>query len=82
MVSGILLTLNLCFVCMIPMIGLQMMLQNVTVHIYPLGEEKAAVFSREGQPTDITIVDNDNVSVIVTGYSIDDIWAIQCISIL
>ena len=47
---------------------------NVTVHIYPLGEEKAAVFSREGQPTDITIVDNDNVSVIVTGYSIDDIW--------
>ena len=48
---------------------------NVTVHIYPLGEEKAAVFSREGQPTDITIVDNDNVSVIVTGYSIDDIWS-------
>lgn len=45
-----------------------------TVHIYPYGEDKATKFVRETQPSDIVIVDNDEVSVIVTGYGEDAIW--------
>jgi hypothetical protein len=44
-----------------------------TVHVYPFGEEKAAKFVRESQPTDIVIYNNENVSVIVTGYTDDPI---------
>lgn len=47
---------------------------NETVHIYPLGEENAAPFVREAQPTDTVLVDNDNISVIVTGYDPDGLW--------
>lgn len=45
-----------------------------TVHIYPYGEDKATVFVRESQPTDNVILDNEYVTVIVTGYENDDIW--------
>ncbi len=45
-----------------------------TIHIYPFGEDKATAFVRESQPTDTVLVDNDNVSVIVTGYNDDKIW--------
>lgn len=45
-----------------------------TVHIYPYGEEKAEKFVREPQPTDNVILDNDSVTVIVTGYEMDEIW--------
>lgn len=45
-----------------------------TVHIYPLGEDKATAFVREPQASDTVIVDNDNATVIVTGYIEDDIW--------
>ena len=45
-----------------------------TIHIYPYGEDKAEKFVREEQPSDNVIVDNDNVTVIVTGYEIDEIW--------
>lgn len=45
-----------------------------TVHVYPFGEEKATAFVRENLPTDTVIVDNDNVTVIVTGYAEDTIW--------
>ena len=37
-----------------------------TVHIYPLGEDKAKTFVREAQPTDTVLVDNDAVTVVVT----------------
>lgn len=47
---------------------------NATVHIYPLGEDKAAVYVREPQSTDTVIVDNDQISIIVTGYEEDSIW--------
>lgn len=45
-----------------------------TVHIYPYGEDKASTFVRESQETDNVIVDNDYVTVIVTGYEEDEIW--------
>ena len=45
-----------------------------TVHVYPLGEEKAEPFVRESQPTDTPVMDNNEAAVIVTGYSEDDIW--------
>ena len=38
------------------------------VHIYPKGEENAITFTRELQSSDIVLVDNENVSVIITGY--------------
>lgn len=47
---------------------------NETIHIYPLGEDKATVYVREPQPTDTVIVDNDQISVIVTGYEADGFW--------
>lgn len=45
-----------------------------TVHIYPYGEDKAIPFVRELQPEDNIIIDNDSVTVIVTGYENDAIW--------
>lgn len=45
-----------------------------TVHIYPYGEDKAVKFVRESQPSDNVIIDNEYVTVIVTGYEEDDIW--------
>ena len=45
-----------------------------TVHIYPYGEEKAVKFERESQSTDVIVLDNEYVTVIVTGYTNDDIW--------
>lgn len=45
-----------------------------TVHIYPYGEENAEVFVRQPQSGDNIIVDNEYVSVIVTGYEDDAIW--------
>ena len=44
------------------------------VHIYPQGEEHAQKFVREAQPTDQVLVDNAQVSVIVTGYDPDHLW--------
>lgn len=45
-----------------------------TVHVYPFGEEKAVEFVREPQASDNVVIDNDYVTVIVTGYDEDDIW--------
>lgn len=45
-----------------------------TIHIYPYGEDKAEMFVREAQDSDNIIIDNDYVSVIVTGYEKDGIW--------
>lgn len=47
---------------------------EASVHIYPYGEEKATVFSREPQSSDTILVDNEYATVIVTGYTNDDIW--------
>ncbi len=45
-----------------------------TVWIYPFGEENATNFIREKQPTDNIIVDNEYVTVTITGYDNDKIW--------
>ncbi|MDD4311859.1 MAG: hypothetical protein PHW41_05185 [Eubacteriales bacterium] len=45
-----------------------------TVHVYPIGEEKATVFKRESQPSDTVLFDDANVSVIIIGYTDDPIW--------
>lgn len=45
-----------------------------TVHIYPYGEDKATTFVRESEDTDNILLDNDSVTVIATGYEMDDIW--------
>lgn len=45
-----------------------------TIHIYPYGEDKAVKFEREAQTTDNVILDNEYVTVIVTGYEDDEIW--------
>lgn len=46
---------------------------EVSVHVYPYGEENAVTFVREAQPTDTVLVDNEYATVIVTGYANDDI---------
>lgn len=45
-----------------------------TVHVYPYGDEAATLFERQPQETDNIIIDNENVTVIVTGYENDSIW--------
>ena len=47
---------------------------NPTVHVYPYGEENATVYQRPAKDTDVVVVDNDQVSVIVTEYANDPIW--------
>lgn len=45
-----------------------------TVHIYPYGEDKATTFVRTSADTDTVLLDNENVTAIVTGYEEDEIW--------
>lgn len=45
-----------------------------TVNIYPYGEDKAVKYVREAQESDNVVIDNEYVTVIVTGYENDDIW--------
>ena len=45
-----------------------------TVHIYPYGDDKASTFTREPQPTDQVLVDNEYATAIVTGYTEDSNW--------
>ena len=44
------------------------------VHVYPYGEENAANFVRETASTDNVLVDNDDVTILLTGITEDDIW--------
>lgn len=45
-----------------------------TIHIYPYGKDKAVKFVRQAQASDNVIIDNENVTVVVTGYEDDEIW--------
>lgn len=45
-----------------------------TVHVYPYGEENATKFVRKTKATDNVILDNEYVTVIVTGYEDDTVW--------
>ncbi len=42
-----------------------------TVHVYPLGKDKAQKHVRNYRPTDSVIVDNEDITVIVTDYNKD-----------
>ncbi len=44
-----------------------------TVHIYPYGEDKAASYSRELKSTDTVLLDNDLVTVVLTGCGYTDL---------
>ncbi len=44
------------------------------IHVYPKGEENARAFVREAQSSDKVVVDNDKVTITVTGYREDEIW--------
>lgn len=45
-----------------------------TVHVYPYGSDMAESFVRVQEASDNVIVDNEYVTVIVTGYEEDEIW--------
>ncbi len=45
-----------------------------TVHIYPYGEKNAEAYVREAQESDVVLVDNDQIAVIVTAREDDPIW--------
>lgn len=47
---------------------------KATIHIYPYGEDKAVEYIRKEQPSDNVIIDNEYITVIVTGYEDDSIW--------
>ena len=45
-----------------------------TVHIYPYGEESAEKFTRDAVDTDTVLADDENVTIILTGYEKSDEW--------
>ena len=45
-----------------------------TIHIYPYGEDKVVKYVRTPQASDNIIVDNEYITVVVTGYEDDPIW--------
>ncbi|MBR4309047.1 MAG: hypothetical protein IKT58_05580 [Oscillospiraceae bacterium] len=47
---------------------------NESVHIYPYGEAKATKFVRQAQPGDKVLVDNNDVTVIATGFGMREYW--------
>lgn len=49
-------------------------LVNQYVHCYPQGEAAATAYERTAAATDQVLVDNDYVTVTVTGFGHDDIW--------
>ena len=50
-----------------------------TVHIYPYGKENAVAYERESLESDTVLMDNDSVTVILTGYEADDTWGEYCL---
>lgn len=45
-----------------------------TIHVYPYGPNAATVFTREAQPSDLVLVDNDEITVIATGFDPGSVW--------
>lgn len=43
-------------------------------HIYPMGEDAVQVYPREPQTGDIVLFDNEECTMIVTGYDPDSMW--------
>ena len=49
-------------------------IDDVSVHIYPYGEDAATTFVRAAADTDLVLVDNDYVTVTVVGYDPDYLY--------
>lgn len=49
-------------------------LLNERFTIYPLGEDKVSIKERVTQESDIVVVDNDDIAIIITGFGNDRIW--------
>ncbi len=47
---------------------------TASIHIYPQGPENATCYTRTPKPSDTVLVDNENMTVLVTGYRMDEIW--------
>ena len=47
---------------------------QVSVHVYPQGQDKASKYSRPAQETDKVLVDNEQFTILATGFAQDDIW--------
>lgn len=47
---------------------------EVTVHVYPYGEDKVETYSRTAQESDILLADNNDITAIVTGCGLDELW--------
>ncbi len=52
-------------------------LADETVHIYPYGEDAAVKYERKTQKSDVVMVDNDYVTVVVTGYNPDGMYGYE-----
>ena len=44
------------------------------VHVYPYGEDKAELYTRETKSSDTVLVDNDSITVIITDFDEDGIF--------
>lgn len=44
------------------------------IHVYPYGENNVEVYARESKDSDTVLIDNEYVTLIVTGYETGDIW--------
>ena len=49
-------------------------MEEKAVHVYPLGKDKASVYERPSGKNDRVMVDNDAISVTVTGFSNDSLY--------
>lgn len=43
-------------------------IEENTIHLYPQGKENSVTFTHEPESTDLILIDNEKISVIITGY--------------
>ncbi|MBQ9766652.1 MAG: hypothetical protein IJW37_00925, partial [Lachnospiraceae bacterium] len=53
-----------------------------TFTVYPLGEEAAQTYERTPKDSDIILFDNDSCTMIITGFTYDEIWGYSAIAYL
>ncbi len=47
---------------------------EVTAHVYPLGQDKATVYTREAQESDQVLIDNEWFTMVAIGDREDELW--------
>ncbi len=47
---------------------------EISSHVYPYGEDKAVTFTRETLSTDVVLLDNEYVTMLLTDFEVDEIW--------